>query len=112
MIAQDGNKQDAEMHFENSKVNYLKFTVSSPEEFETINWKDVKEIVQENDEDDLVELEFEINVRETHTIKRADFSFRVKDITKNMEEIIKKSKKGIKGISRMANNIKTQINEN
>ncbi|CAM1373281.1 hypothetical protein [Tenacibaculum xiamenense] len=112
IAAQEGNKHDAEIHFDNSKVNYLKFTVTSPDDFETINWNDLKEIVQNNKEEDVVELEFEINLPKGKNIKKGNLSFKVKDTTKNMEKIIQKSKKGIKRISRITNNIKKQINEN
>ena len=112
IAAQEVNKHDAETHFDNSKVNYLKFTVTSPDDFETINWNDLKEIVQNNKEEDVVELEFEINLPKGENIKKGNLSFKVKDTTKNMEKIIQRSKKGIKRISRITNNIKKQINEN
>lgn len=112
IIAQEKNEINSEINFQESTVTYLKFSVDTVDELKSINWKDVKEIFSENDKNKTIELEFEIKIPKTKKINKANFSYKAKGLTKNIDNLIKKSKKGIKGIIKMANNLNKHIDEN
>ena len=97
-IYQAQEKNVAEVNFIESTVNSLKFSVDSPNEFKTINWKDIKEIFSENKKSDSISLGFELKKspkRKTH------YSFTIKGKSDDIDGIIKMSKKAIRVLNKI-----------
>lgn len=96
------------------KVTALTFSVTSPEEFETVNWKDVYEIFEGAKADDKLCLGFEIRLPEDpeKKISKANFGIRIEDTAANLEKMIAKGQKSVKQLIKMATNFKNYIDEN
>jgi hypothetical protein len=90
-------KPIAEMNINESTVNSLKFSVDSPIEFETINWKDIKEIFSENKKSDTISLAFELK---RNSKNKFNYSFTVKGVSDNVDGLIKISKKAIRVLNK------------
>lgn len=91
-------KNDAKISFTESTVNSLMFSVDSPNEFKTINWKDIKEIFSENKKIDSISLGFELKkspIRKTH------YSFTIKGKSDDIDGLIKMSKKAIRVLNKI-----------
>ncbi|WP_298884459.1 hypothetical protein [uncultured Polaribacter sp.] len=91
-------KPVAEMHFIESSVKSLKFSVDSPEEFKTINWKDIKDIFSENKKTDTISIGFELN---KNAKNKQQYSFTIKGISENVDGLISLSKKAIKTLNKL-----------
>jgi hypothetical protein len=86
------------------KVTNLTFSVDEVEELRSINWKDIKAIFEKNESDEKNELTFKINLPESKNKIKGSITFGGK--SKNIDELIKSAKKGIKGLIRIMNNNK------
>lgn len=86
------------------KITSLSYDVDSVTELEEIDWKEIKSIFNTNKEDDVVKLSFAINMdkRKSKKVKIAG-KFSVEGKTDIIDELIKKSKKGVKGLIKLYN---------
>lgn len=86
------------------KITSLSYNVDSVTELEEIDWKEIKSIFNTNNEDDVIKLSFAINMdnQKSKKVKIAG-KFSVEGKTDNIEELIKKSKKGVKGLIKVYN---------
>lgn len=91
-------KINAKIKFTESTVNSLKFTVTSSEEFKTINWKDIKDIFSRNKKTDSISLSFELEKRPE---SKSHYSFTVNGKSNNVDDLIKISKKAIKTLNKI-----------
>lgn len=85
-------------------VNAMKFSVNSAEELKTINWKEIKDSFKDNKPEELIELAFEIDLPASKNKFKS--SFKVGGKTKDIDVLIKKIKKGVKKMSKIASNYK------
>lgn len=87
-----------------SSVSSLKFSVNSIEEFDAINWNDVKEIIRENDSETNFSLEIELTTTKSNTKKTiGNVNVKVNDVSKNYESLIGRAKKAVEIIKKMFN---------
>lgn len=99
---------------EKSKVTVksLKIDCESVKELSTIKWNDIHEIIQQNDPEDVVALEFGVHhKRNTQTHVKGDFNLKISGKTKDVEKLIIRAKKGVKALKKMSTKIQ-EINEN
>lgn len=90
-------------------INSLKFSTSSIEELEEINWEDVREIIKENNPETPFSLEIElIRSGKNRSKIKSNMSVKVSDASKNYELLIKRAEKAIKAIKRMSNKINSK----
>lgn len=86
------------------KITSLSYDVDSVTELEEIDWKEIKSIFNTNNEDVVIKLSFAINMKKQKNKKvKIAGKFSVEGKTDNIEELIKKSKKGVKGLIKVYN---------
>jgi hypothetical protein len=86
------------------KITSLSYDVDSVTELEEIDWKEIKSIFNTNNEDDVIKLSFAINMKKQKNKKvKIAGKFSVEGKTDNIEELIKKSKKGVNGLIKVYN---------
>jgi hypothetical protein len=82
-------------------ITSLMFSVDSMGELKTINWKDIKEIFSSNSKNQKIELAFEFDLAKSrNTIKG---SFKVGGESKDIDNLIKRAKKLVKGMVKIIN---------
>lgn len=90
----------------NSQVKFtsLSFDVNSVDELKDIDWKEIKSIFETNGEEDVIKMSFAINMnkQKRKNVKIAG-KFSVEGKTEDIDSLIKKSKKGIKGLIKVYN---------
>lgn len=86
----------------NVAVHAMKFSVNSSEAFKTINWKEIKDSFKENKPEELIELTFEIDLPDSENKFKSTFTVAGK--SKDIDSLIKKVKKGILTMSKIASN--------
>ncbi|TXD46394.1 hypothetical protein [Polaribacter sp. IC073] len=87
-----------------TKGTSLKFSSNSVKELESIEWNDLKSVFESNNEDEIVNLIFEIDLNESENKFKG--SFTVSGKTKNIDALIVKAKKMVKGLINIAKNYK------
>lgn len=99
-VAQNETKKiELTENFE-AKITAISYSVDSIEELEGIDWKSVKEIFSTNKEDQEIEISFAINLKKSKNKIKAKFS--VQGESKKIDSLIINSKKGIKGLIKLA----------
>lgn len=84
------------------KVTSMSYKVDSVKELETINWDDVKSIFETNKDDAVIKLSFGIDLKESENKKVSIAGkFSVEGKSKNIDDLIAKSKKGINGLIKL-----------
>lgn len=76
-----------------SKVNSLSYMADKIEELESINWEDIKEMFNNNNKNDTVELTFGIDFKKSKMKFKS--SIKVSGEIKDLDSLIAKSKKGV-----------------
>ena len=89
-----------------AKVTAVSYSVSSIEELETIDWESAKEFFSENEDDVEIKMSFEIDLKESKYKIKAKFS--VGGESQEIDSLIVKSKKGIKGLIKLATKYKNK----
>ena len=84
-----------------AKITAISYKVDSVEELKNIDWKGVKEIFSNNEDNQNIEISFAINLKKSKNKLNAKFS--VKGESKKIDSLITNSKKGIKGLIKLAN---------
>ncbi len=88
----------------NTKVTSLSFNVDDVKELEKINWAEIKTIFDSNADDEIIKLSFGINKKKaTHNKVKISGKFSVEGKTKDIDNLIKNLKKGIKGLIKIHN---------
>tara|TARA_B110000091_G_C13800137_1_gene469814 strand:- start:1430 stop:1786 length:357 start_codon:yes stop_codon:yes gene_type:complete len=82
----------------------ITYTVNSLKELKSIDWKVTKDLFKENKPEALIELAFEIDLPDSETKFKSTFTVGGK--TKDIDSLIKKIKKGVKSIYKLASNYK------
>ena len=85
-----------------TKVTSIFISANSIEELKTINWLELKESFNDNKQNDIIKLGFEIDLKESKN--KLKNSITISGETKNLESLILKAKKGVKGLIKMTNN--------
>ncbi|CAL2077402.1 conserved exported hypothetical protein [Tenacibaculum sp. 190524A05c] len=102
VLNMNAQKESAKAEFKDNTITSLVFTVDSVEELETIDWKDVKDIFKNNNEQDSIKLGYRVRFNETkkhdHEFKH---SFEIKGKAGDIDGSIKIAKKVIKVISNL-----------
>ena len=88
--AQEEDTKVAYFKNEVSKITSLKMTTNSIKDLETINWKDVTSIFEDNNPEEKIELSFEIDLKESKNKFKSSIS--VVGETKKLDSLILKSK--------------------
>lgn len=93
---------DAVYNVSNLKVTSLTFSVDSVKELKTINWSDVKEIFENNDNpNQKIELTFKIDLPESKNKIKSSITIGGK--SGKIDDLITSAKKGVKGLIRIIN---------
>jgi hypothetical protein len=88
-----------------AKVTSLSFNVDNVKELEKIDWTEIKSIFETNAADEIIKLTFGINTNKSANEKvKISGKFSVEGKTKSINTLIKKSKKGIKGLIKIYTN--------
>lgn len=82
------------------KTTTLKYATSSIKELSTIDWKDVKSACESNIKDENIKLIFELDLKESKNKFKG--SVEVSGQTKNIDTLIIKSKKIVKGLIKIS----------
>jgi hypothetical protein len=86
------------------KITSISYTVDSIKELKSINWDEIKSIFETNKEDEVIKMSFEINLKESEGKKvKVSGKFSVEGKSENIDDLIKKSKKGIDGLIKIYN---------
>ena len=110
-VASYGFAQETDTKTEVS-IKSLKIQCDSPEDLKTVDWDDIREVINMNKPDEMISLEFGVhNEQETKTKISGSFNFTIKGKTKNIENMIARAKKGVKALEKMSNKL-NKINEN
>ena len=100
LFAQDKSTKVTFIKNIDSKITSLKYTTSSINEFETINWQDVKSIFETNKPEEKIEMTFEIDLKESKDKFKS--SVTVGGKTEEIDSLIKRAKKIIKSIIKIS----------
>ena len=89
----------------NVKITSMAYTVDSVKELKAINWADIKSIFETNKSDEIINLSFGLNLKESDN-KKVSISgeFSVEGKSKDIDDLIKKAKKGINGLIKLYKN--------
>ena len=109
-VAQSLFAQKIETPIEQFTVKSIKIECASAEELREIDWNSIEELLQLNDEEDIIELQFGLHNKKESKKVKGSFNFTVKGKKKDVYQIIKRAKKGVKGLKSMSNKI-DKINE-
>lgn len=90
----------------NLHITSLSYSMESVEELQSIDWKELETLFEENDNDQEIALKFELKLGGDQ--KRFKSSFSVKGKTKNMDDLINKAKKGVKSLIKISKNYNKQ----
>ncbi|MDG2194944.1 MAG: hypothetical protein P8K77_08915 [Polaribacter sp.] len=85
-------------------VTSLKLSIDGSNDLKTINWNDIKEIFKDNNDDQLIQLELEIDLPKSKN--KIQGSFKMQGERKNIDRLLLRAKKGIKGLLKVINNNK------
>ena len=100
--SQKKEKPIAEYNITDVKVTTLTFSVSTSKDLKSINWNDIKEIFKNNkNPKQEVELAFKFDLPESKNKISGEFKIRGKN--KNLDDIIVRAKKGVKGLIKIMN---------
>ena len=100
--AQEEDTKVAYFKNEVSKITSLKMTTNSIKDLETINWKDVKSIFEDNNPEEKIELSFELDLKESKNKFKSAVTVGGK--TKEIDSLILKSKKYLKALIKISKN--------
>ena len=79
-----------------SNITTLTFSVDSSSDFESINWEDIKEVFENNSEEQIVKLVFEIDLPKSKNKFKG--SLTVSGESKKIDELLVRAKKRLKGL--------------
>jgi hypothetical protein len=100
--SQKNEKPIAEYNFTDVKVTMLTFNVSASEDLKSINWNDIKEIFKNNkNPKQEVELAFKFDLPESKN--KISGEFKIHGENRNIDDIIVRAKKGVKGLIKIMN---------
>lgn len=88
--------------FDTTKVGVtsLQFSFTETEDLKSINWNDIKEIFNYNsDSEQFIELTFKVDLPESKN--KVKGSFKIKGKQKEIDDLINRSRKMIKGLERI-----------
>jgi hypothetical protein len=86
----------------NAKITSVSYNVNSIKELESIDWNEIKEIFETNKDEQIINLSFGIDLKKpSHKKVTISGKFSVEGKTKDIDNLIEKSKKGIKGLVKM-----------
>lgn len=91
-----GQDEAASVKFNNSKITELSFTVDDLTELKTINWKDIKEMVNTNKSSDSITLGFKVKGKSKKSSLKYKHSVQVKGKTEDINGVIAINKRMIK----------------
>lgn len=84
----------------NIKVTSISYMVNNLDELENLDWKDVREVFKNNQDEEIIEMSFGVDFKKSkHNLKS---SIKVSGETKNLDSLIIKLKKGIKAILKIS----------
>lgn len=84
------------------KVTSMSYKVDSVKELENIDWDEVKTIFETNKDEELIKMSFGIDLKKTENQKVSIAGkFTVEGKSKNLDDLIAKSKKGINGLIKL-----------
>ena len=89
-----------------SKVSSISYKVTSIKELKAIDWNDINEIFNDNKEDEMISLAFEIDLPDSKN--KINTSFKVQGEKKNLLLLVKKAKKGVNTIIRLTTTLNKQ----
>jgi hypothetical protein len=93
-------------------IKSLKIECDSAEDLKTVNWDDIREVINMNKPNETIALEFGVHhKRATKAKVRGSFNFTITGKTKDIDNMITRAKKGVKALEKMSNKI-NKINEN
>lgn len=81
-------------------ITSLKYRVNSTQDIKTLNWNDVKSFFKKNKADDVIEIGFEIDLKESKNKFKG--SFMVSGQTKNIDSLTKRAKKMLSGLIKIS----------
>ena len=88
-------QEKKEMYVE---ITSLKFTVNSLDELKTIKWNDIKESVKKKNNDELINLEFVVDIPKTNNNSKLKYTYVVEGKSEDIDDLITSIKKGLNGI--------------
>jgi len=84
------------------KVTSMSYSVDAISELESINWDELKTFFENNKDDETIKMSFGINIKKPENKKVSIASkFSVEGKAENIDGLIAKSKKGIKGLIKL-----------
>ncbi|UAM98397.1 hypothetical protein K8354_00790 [Polaribacter litorisediminis] len=84
------------------KVTSMSYKVDSVKELKNIDWDEVKTIFETNKDEELIKMSFGIDLKKTENQKVSIAGkFTVEGKSKNLDDLIAKSKKGINGLIKL-----------
>lgn len=86
------------------EITSLKFSVDTSNDLKTINWNGIKEIFNDTNDNQLIKLEFEIDLSKSKNKMQA--SFKIQGKKETIDKLILRAKKGVKGMMKVINNTK------
>ena len=89
-----------------SAITSIKYKVTSVKDAEEFNWKNVKQFFKDNNEEEIVKLEFEIDLIKSDNNFKS--SFVVSGETKNIDKLQVKAAKMLKGLIKISKKQETK----
>tara|TARA_R110002124_G_scaffold46919_4_gene140264 strand:- start:729 stop:1100 length:372 start_codon:yes stop_codon:yes gene_type:complete len=91
-----------------TKITSLTFSVNSSADFKSINWETTKELFAFNSTEQQIQLIFKFDLLNSKNKMKG--SFTVSGESKNIDNLIVKAKKGVKGLIKIIDKNKTNEN--
>ncbi|QOD60268.1 hypothetical protein H9I45_13085 [Polaribacter haliotis] len=88
------------------KVTSVSYTVDTIEELKTIDWKNIKEAFENNKPEEIIELNFGINLKESKY--KVKSSIKISGESRNLDSLFFKAKKGVKSLIKISNKYKNK----
>ena len=98
--AQKNIKINEENNLKESKITSVSYSVNNPDELKTIDWKKIKDVFRTNKDGQEIKLSFELDLKKSKN--KFKTSYTVSGQTKNIDSLIIKAQKGIKGIIKLS----------
>ena len=89
-----------------SAITSLKYTVSSTEDIKTFKWSEVKSFFKNNKENEIIEIGFEIDLKESKNKFKG--SFIVSGESKDIDSLTFKAEKMLKGLIKISKKYETE----
>ncbi len=87
-------------------IQTLKVECNSAKELSKIDWKDIQEIIENNEPNKMVALEFGVNQRsKSKETLKSSFNFKITGKSRDVLKIVERAQNGVKAIKKMSTKI-------